>query len=219
MTTDDIFLNRCYSQEGEDLVLRELFTGKTDGFYIDVGALHPKRFSNTYCFYLLGWHGINIDAMPGSMELFNRERPRDINLEVAISDKKEKLIYYMFNEPALNGFSKEISEKRNIEPYKIINQKEMFTCTLAEILDRYLSVGTKIDYLNVDVEGLDLQVLKSNNWSKYRPQIILVEDLNLYDSIDEYRNSGIVKYLNEQKYVLFSKTIRTLFFKNQIESR
>ncbi len=74
---------------------------KTTGFYVDVGAHHPLRFSNTYKFYKRGWHGINIDAMPGSMDLFNRLRHRDINLERAVSDSKQILTYYAFNEPAL----------------------------------------------------------------------------------------------------------------------
>src|SRR5688500_1685041 len=66
-----------YALEGEDMVLRRLFEGKTRGFYVDVGAHHPRRFSNTYYFYRRARRGINIDAAPGSMEAFNRDRSRD----------------------------------------------------------------------------------------------------------------------------------------------
>ncbi|MFA7355121.1 MAG: SAM-dependent methyltransferase, partial [Sulfurimonadaceae bacterium] len=77
----DGYALKSYSQEGEDMILRRLFEQQPNGFYVDVGAHHPKRFSNTYFFYKKGWRGINIDAMPNSMELFNKIRPRDINIE------------------------------------------------------------------------------------------------------------------------------------------
>jgi len=70
-----------FAQEGEDRVLYRMFQGRfgRPGFYVDVGAHHPTRFSNTYLFYRMGWRGINLDAMPGSMAAFARARPRDIN--------------------------------------------------------------------------------------------------------------------------------------------
>src|SRR6186713_1276577 len=76
----DKYYSISYSQEGEDLILKRFFSEKSGGFYVDVGAHHPKRFSNTYMFYKEGWSGINIDAMPGSMKLFNKVRSKDINL-------------------------------------------------------------------------------------------------------------------------------------------
>ena len=106
----DGYATKIYSLEGEDMILARIFEGKRDGFYVDVGAHHPKRFSNTYYFYKLGWNGINIDAMPNSMKAFKKERPRDINLELAINETNEKLTYYAFNDSALNGFSKDLSE-------------------------------------------------------------------------------------------------------------
>jgi hypothetical protein len=85
---------RSYSQEGEDRILLRPFENCKDGFYVDVGAHHPTRYSNTYLFYRMEWSGINIDAAPGSMNLFKKKRPRDINLEVAISDREEELTFY-----------------------------------------------------------------------------------------------------------------------------
>src|SRR5829696_7661265 len=82
----DAYSRKSYSQEGEDLILERIFLEQKKGFYVDVGAHHPKRFSNTFLFYKLGWFGINIDAMPGSMSAFESARPRDINLEVAIAE-------------------------------------------------------------------------------------------------------------------------------------
>jgi len=81
------YSNKYYSQFGEDAVLRVLVnSGERPGFYVDVGAYHPKHLSNTYFFYKKGWRGINIDPNPRSIKLFNLLRPTDINLNVAIAN-------------------------------------------------------------------------------------------------------------------------------------
>lgn len=208
----DGFSLKSYSQEGEDMILRRLFEKQKTGFYVDVGAHHPKRFSNTFFFYKKGWRGINIDAMPNSMSLFNKIRPRDINLEIPISDKKQKLKYYMFNEAALNCFSKELAEKRNGKyDYKIISEKEMETSTLEEILEKHLPYDQEIDFMSIDVEGLDLQVLKSNNWRQFRPKFVLVEILG--SSIKDITNSKEYKYLSGFEYEIFAKTVNTVILR------
>ena len=210
----DGYALKSYSQEGEDMILRRLLEKQKTGFYVDVGAHHPKRFSNTFFFYKKGWCGISIDAMPNSMKLFDKIRPRDINLEIPISDKKQKLKYYMFNEPALNGFSKELAEKRDgKDNYKIISEKNMETSTLEEILEKYLPSGQEIDFMSIDVEGLDLQVLKSNNWKRFRPKFVLVEILG--SSIEEMANSKEYKYLAEFGYEIFAKTVNTVIFQSK----
>jgi len=208
----DGYALKSYSQEGEDMILRRLFVKQKKGFYVDVGAHHPKRFSNTFFFYKKGWSGINIDAMPNSMCLFNKIRPRDINIEIPISDKKQKLKYYMFNEPALNGFSKELAEKRDgMNGYKIISVKDIDTLTLEEILKKHLPHGQEIDFMSIDVEGLDLQVLKSNNWRRFRPKFVLVEILG--SSIKNIANSKEYKYLSGFEYEIFAKAVNTVIFR------
>src|SRR4051812_7051515 len=101
-----------WAQEGEDLVLRRFFEGQRQGFYIDVGAHHPHRFSNTYFFYRRGWRGINTDPMPGCMDAFRIHRPEDINLEIAVSNRSD-MTYFMFNDAALNGLCAEVAERRD----------------------------------------------------------------------------------------------------------
>lgn len=206
-----------FSQEGEDLVLKRIFEHQDKGFYVDVGAHHPQRFSNTYLFYLKGWHGINIDAMPGSMKIFEELRPEDTNIEAAISDSVQGLTYYIFNEPALNGFSEQISTSRNgLRNYQIVNKKLIKTQQLAEILDKYLPKGQEIDFLNIDVEGLDYQVLLSNNWSKYKPKIILIEEFSIsLEALPEH--SDVFHFLQKQGYELFAKTLNTSFYKLRID--
>ena len=209
----DGFTIKSYSQEGEDMILRRFFEFKKNGFYVDVGAHHPKRFSNTYFFYKKGWKGINIDAMPGSMNAFEKVRPRDINIEVPISSKKQKLKYYGFNEPALNGFSKELSEQRNnSRGYDIIFTRDLQTQTLQNVLDTYLPKEQIIDFLSIDVEGLDFDVIKSVDLNKVRPRLILIEILS--SSYHELINDEITTHLISNNYSIFSKTINTVIFKS-----
>jgi FkbM family methyltransferase len=210
---DQNFANISYSQEGEDAILGRYFENKNEGFYIDVGAHHPFRFSNTYRFYLKGWSGVNIDAMPGSMSLFERYRPRDINIEQPISEKYEKLTFYIFNEKALNTFVQSNAEKYLLNPdYKILEKKELEAFPLAQVLERYYPEGKQVDFMTVDVEGLDLQVLKSNNWLKFKPLFVLVETLEM-ESIIEFQNSDIYIFLISKGYLFFGKTVNTCFFK------
>jgi FkbM family methyltransferase len=211
----DSWLAPSYSQEGEDLILRRIFNGQGTGFFVDVGAHHPQRFSNTYWFYQHGWRGINIDAAPGSMEKFKKARPKDINLEAAIANGNHTLTYYEFSEPTLNGFSKEISQARNQNgPYKITGERPVRTLTLAEILDQHLPRGQRIDFLTIDVEGLDLEVLESNDWTKYKPTLILVEDLT-FKSFDKMDASPVVSFLRQHGYELYCKAVNTLIFRRQ----
>jgi hypothetical protein len=207
------FATSAYSQEGEDMILRRIFNDKKDGFFVDVGAFHPTRFSNTYYFYKRGWRGINIDAMPNSMDKFNKQRSRDINVEVPISSKKQTLKYFAFNEPALNTFSDLLAKERDgKDGYKILFEKEFETYTLAEVLDKYMPKDLKeIDFFSIDVESLDYDVLISNDWNKYKPKIILIEDLKF--DVNNLSKSDIIKFLSERDYTFLAKTVNTLFFK------
>lgn len=205
------FRNNSYSQEGEDLILQRIFESKNSGFYVDVGAHHPKRFSNTYLFYKKGWHGINIEPNPEMINFFNKKRPRDINIEAAISNTEKTLIYYMFSEPALNTLS---FEKRNIivdhNKSQLINKIEIHSKKLKDILDKNLTPATSIDFLSVDTEGFDLQVLKSNDWERYKPHLILVEDSEF--NYSEPNKSEVYEFLVNQGYILIAKTFKTLIF-------
>lgn len=209
------FANLSYSQEGEDMILNRIFENQKNGFYVDVGALHPKRFSNTYLFYKKGWRGINIDAMPGSMIEFNRLRPEDVNLEIGVSRRKGELIYYIFNEPALNTFSEELALKRNgIGNYMLKEKIKIQTLPLVEILREHYDRKEKIDFMTIDVEGLDLEVLESNDWNRFRPKVILVEELDQLSIIDIQERSEVYKFLVLNGFELVSKSKNTLFFKD-----
>lgn len=200
------------------MILRRLFEGYDNaggGFYVDVGAHHPKRFSNTYCFYKQGWRGINIDAMPGSMKLFVRVRSRDINIECPVARERKELIYHVFNDPALNGFSFEISKSRESAycQYKIVDRIPMMTRPLAEILTDYLPKNQSIDFMNIDVEGLDYEVVQSNDWDLFRPRIVLVE---LPESTFEgLKDDPVARFLKEKGYAIYAKCVNTILFRDE----
>ena len=212
------FARISYSQEGEDLVMESLLHNVKKGNYVDVGAHHPFRFSNTFLFYKKGWRGINIDATPGSMELFKKYRPMDINLEIAISNSDRKFQnYYLFNDPALNTFSKNLAKKtKSSGIYKIEKVVKLKQQKLSTVLDKYLvkKLGKEIDFMSVDVEGNEYQVLSSNDWVLHRPKFIMVEIL--YKEIDDLESNSVYRLLINNKYVLVGKTSRTVFFRSGI---
>jgi|GEM_PF-253966 len=210
----DEYSNESYSQEGEDMILKEYFLNKQGGIYVDIGAHHPKRFSNTYFFYKnYFWHGINVEPSFGSKKIFDMERPKDINLEVGISSCDGEQDYYIFNDTALNGFSKELSDERDKNTdYYIKEVKKVKVYTLKTILDNNLKDNTDIDFMDIDVEGYELEVLKSNDWQKYRPKILMVEQLNF--DFNKLEDDCIYNYLKSVGYEICSKTKRTIFYKS-----
>jgi len=210
----DDFARTSFSQMGEDRVLDVIFQDQKTGFYVDVGAFHPKLYSNTYLFYLKGWRGINIDAMPGSMQSFRKLRPRDINIEAPIAKTKKKLTYFMFDQPAINGFSQSLSEGRGkSSEFTLIAKKKLTTSSLKNILNENIPSDQEIDFMTVDVEGMDLEILQSNDWEKYRPKVVIVEDLHF--SLEKKDRSKIYTFLVRKQYMLIGKTDVSLIFKSK----
>lgn len=206
------YSERSFSQEGEDLLLRRFLENQATGFYVDIGAHHPKLYSNTYYFYRRGWKGINVDATPGSMKPFRFFRPRDVNLEVAVSSRTEPITLTIFNEPALNSFNaRELDRRGNIE-YSECRKVELKPRTLASILEEYLDEGQQIDFLSIDVEGEDLNVLRSNDWEKFKPKIVLVEDRQF--KLENLQASPVLEFMASKNYALKAKTLNTLLFEH-----
>lgn len=195
------------------MIYRSFFERKNyKGFYVDVGAHHPYRFSNTMHFYNNGWKGINIEPTPGAIRLFNIFRKRDINLNLGIAAIAGILPFYCFAEPALNSFSLAYSENRSAATtqYAIVKTIPVETIPLSQVFEKYLPPGQQIDFLTIDAEGLDMEVLQSNNWSKYLPLFVMVEACL---DIQMVTQSEIFHYMIARNYKLVAVTARTLFFK------
>lgn len=209
----DPWARLSYSQEGEDLLLRRIFEGQSAGFYVDIGAHHPKRFSNTHIFYASGWRGINVEPNPVVAAKFARERKRDINLQFGVASHRGELLYYEFDDPALNTFDKNLAvEREATTSYRVIATQKITVDRLDSLLESYLPAGSAIDFLTVDVEGLDLDVLKSNDWNRFRPRCVLTEALDTPLSIESLAHSPLIVYMQAQEYRLFAKTYNSLCF-------
>jgi FkbM family methyltransferase len=210
----DPYVGLSYSQEGEDMILRRLIKKQRHGFYVDVGAHHPFRFSNTCFFYRRGWHGINIDADPAAIAAFRRYRPRDINVCVGVSDAESPMTFYRFNESALNTFDKNLANERTRTPaYRLLESVNIPVRRLDDILSSHIDQSQAIDILSIDVEGHDAQVLRSNDWSRFRPRFLLIEALNT--SLENLTEDESYSIATNAGYRLVAKTVNTLIFRRE----
>jgi len=174
-------VRNSYSQKGEDVEIDKLLKHKKKGFYVDVGANHPVRFNNTYRFYKEGWHGINIEPDPENFEKIVKVRSRDVNLNLGVGKKSGELELYQFIPDTLTTFSKDEANRYRSEGYILRGKRKVGVKPLSEIFDEYVR-HKKIDFMSVDTEGFDLEVLKSNNWRRYRPKVVCVESRSFSSS-------------------------------------
>lgn len=215
------FLNKTkifkisFAQTGEDLIVNNIFEYKTNGFYVEIGAFHPFIYSNTNLLHKdLNWKGINIDPNPFSIEKFKKYRPEDINLNIAIANTSEKLKYYYVDDTnSMNSMSEEFLLKRGINPDKIKNV-EIECLPLKNVLDKYLPEGQNVDLFNIDVEGFEIEVLKSNDWEKYKPEVIIMECES--DCIDDLNKLETVRFLLNLNYKIISYVYSDKNLKNVI---
>lgn len=168
------FLGNSYSQWGEDILIDNLLGRKKGGFYVDVGAYDPTRFSNTKRFYLKGWRGINIEPDPIRINKFYKERPKDINLNVGVANKNGLLDFFKFDPQTLSTFSKSAAADYQKHGYTLNETFKVRVSKLGQILGKERK-NKQIDFLSIDTEGFDLEVLKSNNWKKFHPKVICIE--------------------------------------------
>jgi FkbM family methyltransferase len=162
-----------YAQNAEDVVLRNAFAGRQTGFYVDIGANHPVHDSVTKHFYDLGWCGINIEPVQELHAELCRQRPRDINLCLGVGATTGDLEFAQV-EPhlGLSTFSPRFNQQ-NIASGRKFVQRIVPIKRLADILEEH--APQEIDFLKVDVEGFEADVFAGNDWSRFRPKVILAE--------------------------------------------
>ena len=196
------YQKKSYSFNGVDLIIDYIFKNKKNGFYLDIGAQHPISNNNTFLLFKKGWKGINIDLDKKNIDLFNIARPHDINLNFAISEtEKEVDLFFYHDSSPINTLNKDIA---NFQDAKIKKVKKIQTKVLDNILDD-LNLKNQIDYMNIDVEGHETQVLKGFNISKYKPSVISVEYLDLNMKKLEFKNNDINNLLDSEFYKFFIK--------------
>jgi len=201
------FSKKNYSIFGEDKFIERYFGNKPKGFYIDVGCYHPLDGNNTQLLYKKGWNGINLDINYYSIKLFNFLRKGDINIHSGISNKKNRLtMHYRKEINMLNTLDEKIAKMNFRNGYK---KKNIQVNTLNYFISKYFKKLDMIDFMNIDVEGVELNVLKSLNFKIYKPKLICVEIHNIkkmFDTNYKYlKTNGIYNFLVKKGYKIVWK--------------
>ena len=201
-------VKKNYSQDKEDLFLINYFKEISKGYYVDIGCHHPKRFSNTYLLYKKGWNGINVDANKWTIVLFNLFRRRDANFCVVLSDSSHPVVFYEFNESALNEI---LSTERvaklvelGIHPKR---EKKITPIPIQDFIEQNKLKDRKINFFKIDVEGLDFEIIKKIDLKNINIDLLMIE------KSDEKENKRIIQFLKEQSYDLIYESNRNFILK------
>tara|TARA_B100000427_G_scaffold171427_1_gene142516 strand:- start:118 stop:852 length:735 start_codon:yes stop_codon:yes gene_type:complete len=206
------FINRKqYSQWGEDLFINNFFKNKNSGVYLDIGCFHPYMYSNTCLLHKKGWSGINIDINQTSIDLFNIVRPNDINICTAISrEKKEFKIYFDDPFSPVNTLNKKFYENLKNTFFKNKKILTIQSKTVEEVFD-INKFKSEIDFINIDAEGYDFEILQQLDLNKYKVKLVSVETHNVDGSETEYFDS-IKKFLEKKNFSIFKRVGPTTLF-------
>ena len=210
------FPKKSYSMLGEDLVVNNFFKNKTNGTYVDVGCYHPIDGNNTHLLFKNGWNGINIDLNKISIDLFNIARKNDENFRVAVSNKSKKIkFYYRKKINMLNTINKKFANNSFKKGYSI---DYIQARTLSSILKESKLKNKKIDFLNIDIEGNEINALKTLDFKIYRPKLICVEIHNFtVNRVNKgnFKDHSIYKFLKQKGYKHIWKNEFSFIFKGK----
>lgn len=198
---------KSYAQCGEDLIVQYIFSlrGIHNPSYIDIGANDPFFLSNTALFYEIGCRGINIEANPKLIAKFNILRPNDVNLNIGIDKHEGELDFYIMQDNTLSSFSKE-------ECGNMVSQGKLFSeiikiklTTIESVLEKYFN-NKFPDFMSIDVEGMDLEILQSINYEKSSPKIICVEAAEYSPIGAGARRIKLINFLVSKDYYEYANT-------------
>ena len=198
------YSKKSYSISNVDLIVDRLFSKIKKGVYIDVGCNHPIKYNNTYLLYQKGWNGINIDLDKTSINEFNIMRKNDYNVQELVGsiDGEEKEIYYYHERSAINTVSEDLAEKRQTKPREIIKKK---TKSLNQIIKDSPFENKKIDFMSIDIENHEYEVLKNFNFLKYKIDVIVTEYTDMSQEKLEIHKQSLEYLLNTKLYKLLIK--------------
>jgi FkbM family methyltransferase len=201
-----------YSQLGEDLVIDRLLGHKDKGFYIDIGANHPRISNNTKRFSARGWRGINVEPDPEAFGKLQRDRKNDINLNLGIGTGRAAVPFFRFHATNLSTFSSEKAQRWQSKGFELKDSRLVDIRTLSEILEEHHPTGS-IDIMSVDTEGWEMEVLKSNDWSRFVPGLICIETSTAQSGEGPPgQRAEITRFLREVGYVdVYENQLNTIF--------
>ena len=206
---------RGHSQFNEDTYINSFFDKDYKGKFVDLGCFHPTRDNNTFQFYKKKWKGINVDLNPITIELFNFYRSNDININCAISDKKTlKKMYFVDDFSPLNTLDinhLKFLKKNFLFKNKDFKEKKIKTENINNILKKHKF--DKVDFLNIDLEGLEYEVIKSINFKKYKINLICIEILD-HNKQSKDKSKKILKILKKNNFRHLKKIGVNSIFKN-----
>ena len=204
------FLRYGLGYEGEAwFATNYIWPYKKIGFYIDIGCYHPLKYSQTYKLYKLGWSGINLDISKESIDLFKRYRSKDKNLNIGISTKAGLENFY-FNKKisTTNSIIKDFSKDGLNGTKKFV--RKIQTQTISQLFEE--NNITEVDFLKIDCEGMDLSIIKTINFEKYKINFLSVEFLYGYEVGDFIINKN--KNINSVHQIFFQSEIYKILNKN-----
>jgi FkbM family methyltransferase len=205
---------KSYAQSGEDLIVDHIFhsIGIQKPTYIDIGAYHPENMSNTALFYERGATGINVEPDPVLFSEFARARPRDVNVNAAIGEESGEVDFFRFSVPTLNTVSaSEASHLASSGTYSVESIYKVRSETLPEVL-RLHHGGTCPQFLSLDVEGLELAILKSFDLDVIGPIVACVETISFCESGRGIKDQELIGYMESKNYLTYADTnINTIF--------
>lgn len=201
-----------YSQCGEDLLVTfvlNMIHGSRPKRYLDVGANHPFHLSNTALLYAAGGQGVVVEPDPYYARLLRNKRPRDTVMQCGVYFSEEPHAdFFVMNPPTLNTFSRKEMERYVAMGYQLINTLQVELKNINTILD----AAGELDFMNLDVEGLDKTILEMVDWKRYRPTCICVETL-IYETQQEPRKlHDIIEMMLAQDYILYADTFINSIF-------
>jgi len=168
-----------FSQLGEDIIINHLLryhtAPVTRGFYVDIGAYHPRKNSNTHFLTLLGWTGVNVEPSKEHVEAFRELRPNDVTLHLGVGTTDGELTYYKFQNSDVNTFSAEAAKKWESYGWQQVGTETVLVKPINEVLAASVPPGQVIDVMNLDVQGFDREVIRGLDLGRFRPKILVIE--------------------------------------------
>lgn len=203
-----------FSQCGEDRIVKWILEvlGIDRPRYLDVGAFDPRRLSNTFLFYALGGSGVLVEPSPSRAARIRRERPRDVCLNAGIGGTaRPDAPFYVMRSAPLSTFSREEAERMVAEcGEEIVEELRIPLLTPAEVLAEHFDDG--IDYLSLDVEGLEQEVLEAFDLDAHRPAVLCVETLSYAIDGSGRKALPLIEHVRSRSYRVHADTfINTIF--------